>query len=117
MTNKIADVLRHAKEVIDTPDKWTKDHYAVDANGRDVSIEDAVCFCLGGAIGRAGHDMGAGPRDFWIMRLSLTSAIGGSIASFNDNESTTFEDVHKALDDAITLSEERISLVEIIRGR
>lgn len=55
----LADDLRAAKKVIDTPEKWTKEAMARDSDGRIVfaNSPDACRWCAAGAVERAAPDL------------------------------------------------------------
>ena len=55
---KIADVLDKAADLIEPEGAWTQGAEARDANGEELSYpyDDAVCFCAGGAVWKAGHE-------------------------------------------------------------
>lgn len=107
MLNKLELVTR-VKTLLSNPAKWTKGSFARDSigNGVDFRSESATCFCIRGAARHEAAAMGfdALTGDYTIMRIMEENmCINGEagVASFNDNPSTTHEDVMKALDCAI----------------
>lgn len=52
---KTSEILTKARELIDSPDKWTQRFYARNENNAAVTVNDdsAVCFCSIGAVHRA----------------------------------------------------------------
>lgn len=91
------EVLRAARALVDTPEKWTQGVYATDSDGNTVPPEDddAVCFCLSGALWHADPD---GP---WGAYEAVGVAVRRNVIAFNDDEATTHADVLAGLDRAI----------------
>ena len=54
-----ADKLREAKALIEDPERWCQNHYALDADGNSVRMlgQKAVRWCAIGACVRVGLDM------------------------------------------------------------
>lgn len=94
-----SQILRKAKALIDTPEKWTQGAFARDAKGRGVETHDvkAVCFCSAGALGKVNHD---GPNEPYEY---LTRSFGGGLVVFNDTH--THAEVMAKWDEAIALAE------------
>ena len=85
----IADQLRVARALIDTPEKWIKGSFC-DMHGRH---------CAVGALGHTDADA--------LSYQALNDVVGGHpITSWNDNRQRTHEDVMDAFDRAIALAEE-----------
>ena len=65
-------ILRKAKDLIDTPEKWAKNQMARNVNGMHVNVRnpDAVCFCSLGALYRAAHVLGIG----YVRHIGLVDA-------------------------------------------
>lgn len=99
MTNDTVEKLRAAKALIDTPEKWTKGTLARDSIGISVLVrsDDAVCFCVLGALGRAATE--TGPH-VWAIRDSLPAPYL-AVSKFNDDPTTTHADVMALFDRAI----------------
>lgn len=98
-----AEQLRAAKALIDTPDKWTKNATARDADGKAVRplSARAVCWCGFGALVKAcGNTAAAHLRAFESFNGS------GNIAGLNDREGTAHADVMAMFDRAIALAEQ-----------
>lgn len=99
------DILRGAKALLGTSEAWTKGWYCV-ANW---DLEVPGCKrCLAGALRHA-----AGLKDwdepgpaFMRAWMTLVGVIARhtpyeAVSDFNDDEDTTFEDVHKMIDLAV----------------
>jgi hypothetical protein len=56
----VLDVLRQTRELLSSPSRWTKETFARDARGNEVSeVDPSACrWCLIGAIGRVSRDLG-----------------------------------------------------------
>lgn len=56
MSIGVANNLREARALIETPETWTRDEAALDAGGEptDPDDEDAVCWCARGALEAVG---------------------------------------------------------------
>jgi hypothetical protein len=52
-------LVARASQLIETPSRWTREHWALDARGREVALTSpaAVRFCLVGAVYRAEHEL------------------------------------------------------------
>jgi len=94
-------VLRKARKLIETPERWTKGDAAKDRDGVPVGMKSraAVCFCAAGAIARASGGWNGGYHN---ARAALEVAIGGAIAEWNDAPRRTHAQVLRAFDKAIT---------------
>ena len=103
--NQLAQDLRAAKALIDTPEKWTKRVFARDSSGFGTPYDggQAVCFCSAGAIFRT---VGDDPTRERAAMNALAIAMGGdrpSIAAFNDT--SEHAEVMAAFDKAIAAAE------------
>lgn len=95
---KTLDVLKAAKQLISTPERWTAGSYARDKSGVPVlSVSTkAACWCAIGACAAVEPDVLTGAFE------ALKSVVpGNSISKFNDHPSTTHADVMAAFDRAI----------------
>lgn len=102
--NQLADNLRAAKALIDTPEKWTKGAFARGRHGFsvDVSSPIATCFCLRGAV----HAVTGNGRRTRDVFSALERAVGRrGLAQWNDRISRTHADVMAAFDQAIAAAE------------
>jgi hypothetical protein len=100
------EILRAARALIDTPEKWTRGAAARDASGASLSIgqwPEAASFCIVGACHVATGIVGESGIE---ARRNACYAIGRAAtgrdawpASFNDN--ATHADVLAAFDKAI----------------
>jgi hypothetical protein len=102
-----ADILREARALIDTPEKWTQDAEARDADGNEVLYNDpsATCFCAIGAMSRAADEYSPS-RETRILRRAVFGDVWRPIPSWNDAPETSHADVLEAFDRAITLAEQ-----------
>lgn len=114
MSLRPVDYLRAAREIIATPETWTRGVWALDANGDEledyINLEHGVCFCAGGALKLAAQRlMPEGHHGAWrastIARFRLADAMNGNIPGFNDAETTTHADVLGAFDRAILIAD------------
>ncbi len=99
-------VLTKARELLAVPERWTKRAEARNTKRREVywSSEDAVCWCLAGAISKISPSM----RDAWRAEDALDAVAPPAPRSserpyiaFNDRRSTTHADILALLDRAI----------------
>ncbi len=94
------EVLERAKKLIENPVNWIKHANARDAHGYAVNArsEDAVCFCMMGALFHAGS---LGIDDpYWALRAVLHEGI----VEWNDHPNRTHAEVLAAFDRAIAAS-------------
>jgi hypothetical protein len=99
------EILRAARELISTPDKWTQGEWGTDANGlfpRDG--EPATRFCLWGACRHATRQDGVRFHLAWQVLERMRPGGMGAI-TFNDAPTTTHADVLALLDRAIAEQE------------
>jgi hypothetical protein len=95
------EIIKAARALIDTPEKWTKRVGARDSDGAetDVLASSAVCFCVVGACRKA-----TGPNILYVRGLgTLRSCIKGSgtVHEWNDAPERTHADVMELFDRAI----------------
>lgn len=97
----LADTLRDARALIDTPEKWTQRTIARDADGRTVPAvsSEAVCFCAEGALVRASNDSGWTTLARVMLRAVLPDDL--PVHVWNDARERTHADVLAAFDRAI----------------
>lgn len=90
------EILVKARALIEDPERWTQGAWARDAWGNKTldSRDNAVAFCVAGAMCRVSGDMV--PRDAWA---AFELAAGDGISRFNDAQ--THADVLAVLDKAI----------------
>ncbi len=95
-------VLVAARELISSPEKWTKGKFARDIKGESVAWhgDAAVCWCSEGAINRAGHDALHSTR-YDAYRAIEADLPDGNIVEFNDAPERTHPEVLAAFDRAI----------------
>lgn len=100
---KDSDILRAAKELINTPERWTKGCLARTQQGDPTIVDDpdAVCFCMLGALAKVSQG-----QNHYTGEI-LYEELEEPISNFNDDENTTHADVMAAFDRAIKLAEEQ----------
>ena len=92
--------LEELDDLFATRDRWTKDSWARDEAGSIVGIHDkeAVCWCLvGGCIKVFGKSQ---KRSYYPLVFDMFREVDksiGSVARFNDKESTTFSDIKRLI--------------------
>lgn len=102
---KISEALARVRELLDSPEKWTKRTHARDAKGNSCGIETGVSWCLEGAVlhvfgieyGKVIPTLGSSyvPTLYFLNRF-IGDEVGRSdvgTAYWNDKPSTTYEDV------------------------
>lgn len=97
--SEVAEVLRAARALIDTPDKWCQGQFHKDG-----------AYCASGAIGvAAGVDIEVGCwfcHPAWqALADTVNAAQSGGIGSWNDRPERTHADVLAAFDRAIATAE------------
>ena len=103
-----AGMLRIAKELISTPETWTKGQLARDVNGNAVSslLPTAVCYCGQGAIKAVACNFYLAQRPAQqFLHQSRPNDYFARFSDFNDYPKTTHADVMAAFDRAIALAE------------
>ncbi|MDH7796408.1 MULTISPECIES: hypothetical protein [unclassified Beijerinckia] len=95
--------LQAIRQLLDTPDRWTKNFNARDALGRQALPDDdnATCWCLNGAMIKITDARYT--RRYDALDSALNAAVPGrtGFITFNDNGSTRHDDVLNLLDQAI----------------
>ena len=102
---KMSSILKQAKEVIRTSDRWTKRMYR-DEKGR---------VCAIGAVNTVTPMTGATEADIWRIRdlrdearfalLSVTPPAWDTVPGYNDYPGTSHEDIMRMFDEAIEIAE------------
>lgn len=89
---KTSKVLLKAMDVIATPDKWTKGHWARDKDDSAVLATNprAKCWCSLGALNKA---LEKSSTFAFHAEEYLVEAMGKQVAPFNDSERTNHSDV------------------------
>jgi hypothetical protein len=100
------EVLRKARELISTPDRWTKGYFAHDLVGTDVEPHEdgAVCFCALGALGVSSYYEPVSWIDGAIELLETTIGCH-DLGEWNDAPERTHVDILAAFDEAIRRAE------------
>ena len=105
------DVLTKTRELLSDPERWTKGSMAKNASGCTVrpDREDAVCFCLDGALTRAAGGSGNGyPEATRILEETVSERPWAfCYVDWNDDAARTHAEVLAALDKAIDLARGR----------
>lgn len=115
MISDVKDILENALNILDDESHWTKRSSARDADDRPVDVisEEAVSFCLIGAISRAIYYSSGIPLyetahyQVWdvILNAVRSKYPDHGVSSFNDDPSTTLQDVHSILKVALASTE------------
>ena len=126
MTVTTLDVLRLARKKIGSPEAWTKEAFARDALGEElVAVDDfkwwftrlgsygqPTCFCLGGALGAAAHELRVADDDAYAAVYATIAANPsfeavpddddmGAVFRWNDAPDRTYQEIVAALDETI----------------
>lgn len=110
---KASDILKKAKRLVSTPDKWVQKKVAVDNKGNTVmpSTARACAFCVSGAVQRAsGLIHLQGPaweerfREESLAFEHFSTVIDGSVPPWNDYKLRKHREVLDAFDKAINLA-------------
>lgn len=101
---KTSDILRAAKRLIDTPDKWCQGTIAKGKSGRPVLRDGgyATSYCMVGAVGKAAR---AAKFDRPILPDVFTGLGEYHPGIWNDRGGRTHAEVMQAFDRAIALAE------------
>lgn len=92
-----------AWELLDSPEKWTQGHGALDSAGLplfNASSSDAVCWCMEGAIEKAySNSDWINPKLKAAKKVSGidVNKIGMILIHWNDAPERTWEEVHALL--------------------
>jgi hypothetical protein len=108
--NKLAVAIsigERVRELLSDERRWTQYTFARLANDEplnDYNAEDAVCWCLQGAIYHINDNDNALDRNARHLLFSKLESIThyGDVSDFNDSIFTTHADVLNALDEALT---------------
>jgi hypothetical protein len=110
-----ADILKAAKQLISTPDKWTKGVYARNVAGDEVKADpmngrftDAVSWCAVGSIREVcGKEMASfdGPIRC-LFEATDEGWIGPTV--YNDTSDRTHEEIMALFDQAIEIAEKEL---------
>lgn len=93
-------ILTRARELITDPAHWGQAIVAANAEGHEVPVLEATCFCAAGAICRAERELEASTNRF-AAYLALGFQTGYVLGQWNDDPTTTHADVLAAFDQAI----------------
>lgn len=107
------DVLKAARDIISTPDKWTQRSYARAADNYPVAVgmKDACKFCALGAVLKVSERTYAGPDDFAPMAILEGVAHqyhDMSVVGYNDSPNTSHQDIMELYDRAIQEAQRRM---------
>jgi hypothetical protein len=98
------DYYIDTKTVLSSTDRWTKGAYARTATGEACQIvtdSHASCFCLQGALYIASGRYSSSRLEHLAGKKLGPTQYMNPIASFNDMDTTSYEDVIGLLDEAI----------------
>lgn len=104
----VLEILKGARELIATPDKWTQGAGSRDADGVARNFDDpaVTCRCLYIAIGiLADHDSQGQLDAFWALGFREQAHVVG----WNDDKDRTHDEVLARLDAAIASEEAKVS--------
>ena len=98
------EVLVKARELIATPERWTKEVSAKDAAGKEVSVHSssASCFCMTGAVDFVAKRAGVYANAYYYLKMA--NGIRGNVWHWNDAPKRTHAEVLEAFDRAIALA-------------
>ncbi|MDB5542846.1 MAG: hypothetical protein JWQ89_4573 [Devosia sp.] len=110
MSESTVTCLRAVRARLATPDKWTKGALARKADGNAVNPhdQDAVCWCLSGAMLVEAEELGEGSiSGFENVIYRTTHEITGSFdyVLWQDRDNRTHAEVLALIDRAIQLAE------------
>jgi hypothetical protein len=88
------------QDIFTDESRWTKGAAARDINGNIANclFDDAVSFCIYGALGKSDPDTFGVDSEIKIRRYLYDIGYIGGIAMFNDDPNTTFEDIRKMVE-------------------
>ena len=107
------EVLIRARSLLDKPEAWTQGVFGQNKYGHRIKAEndDAVCWCLKGAIARAVHELTKDTPlavESYIkdvlkdnVQRAIELELGEDIIVFNDHPGTTHRAVLRRLNNAI----------------
>ena len=98
---KPSQILRKAKALIDSPEKWLKGSYAADEHGNALQIDNQIAckFCSVGALQKICDDANV----YFGAMFYLGRETSNNVAIFNDTH--THAEVMAKWDEAIALAE------------
>ncbi len=107
------EVLREARQLIEDPERWTRNDWAVNDVGDRLKPRDpnACAWCLGGAVARVVDDNGFEEAEVPFTDIgvgawaALEDAAGEDPINFNDGSANTHADILRAFDSAIAAEE------------
>jgi hypothetical protein len=82
-----------AWQLLDSREKWCQHTYAMDADGYivDPTLEDAVCWCIDGAMKKC-YGSSMLPARFYERTADYSCSV-----TYNDDPKRTWEEVHALL--------------------
>lgn len=108
---KLSEIFTKAREILDSPEKWTRGVFARDLSGRPTTIEEGCSFCVLGAVlsAKGIRDSSDGliyETEAGLLRKVIRKLKNRPIFvdEYNDDPDTTYEDVIILLDAAIELA-------------
>ena len=102
---KLLENLKKVRSMLSDKSKWVQNHYAVDINGKPVSIssDDACAWCLAGALGFVCLNVEEADEIYSHLKSFIENR---TISSFNDSSKTTYDDVSNLIDEGISSLQE-----------
>lgn len=108
----LLEILKGARELIATPDKWTKGVGARDKDGNPTewgSASPDTCRCLYAALEATAGMGGGGTERDQMFAVALDFFDIGYLIRWNDDEERTHADVLARLDVAIAAEEAKVT--------
>lgn len=109
------ELVDRIKSILSDEDKWIKNNFAADPDGcptRPCS-QNATSWCLEGAKERVLFDCRMSDAEYNLFVEKEMTVLSRqhdiAVSDFNDDPSTTFNDIHKFLDEIKKLIQERTS--------
>ena len=88
------------RELLDQPEKWTRNVLARDIMGQTCDLHSAyaTCWCLAGAVGRCYPEPDRHDSVLKQIRLAIYGRGSGLIGTWNDAPGRTFEEVKELVE-------------------
>lgn len=101
----LSQVLEEAADLLAKPGAWTQGALSRDADGKNVPLNDGICFCMGGAISKSAD--GAKTAQRKAMQAVRDVVGAGWVAGWNDDPKRTQAEVVAKLREAAALAKEQ----------